>query len=99
MMPNNTVKMAIWRYSPCSTDATGNRVLGILMREIRPLLATILPEACDTDLENRINTSLPQIRKARKFTFTPQNFEAGGLPDPAPLAMAAILEHGEMYED
>ena len=28
-----------------------------------------------------------------------QNFEAGGLPDQAPPAMAAILEHGEMYED
>ena len=37
--------------------------------------------------------------KAGKFTFTPQNFEAGGLPDQAPPAMAAILEHGEMYED
>ena len=36
---------------------------------------------------------------AGKFTFTPQNFDAGGLPDQAPPAMAAILEHGEMYED
>ena len=37
--------------------------------------------------------------KAGKFTFTPQTFEAGGLPDQALPAMAAILEHGEMYED
>ena len=34
-----------------------------------------------------------------RYTFHPQQYQAGGLPHQAPLAVAALLAHDELYED
>ena len=33
------------------------------------------------------------------YTFVPTNFLAGGLPNEAPPAVAALLTHNELYDD
>ena len=36
---------------------------------------------------------------AGSYTFHPQVLAADGLPDEAPVAVAALLAHDELYED